>query len=167
VRALFDANALISGLLSRAGAPVLLLAKWLEGEFELVVTERLLHELEATLARPKLRRHLDEAEISAFLELLRGLAEWVEDPETGPSVNSRDPKDDYLIAAAAYAHATLVTGDTHLLELEGSIPVLSARAFLDSLSLGEATCRTLRCCLRLRGRALALRARGQRLPLRC
>lgn len=132
MRALFDANVLISGLLSRAGAPALLLAKWLEGEFELVVTERLLQELEATLARPKLRRHL-EAEISEFLELLRGLAEWVEDPEAGPSVTSRDPKDDYLIAAAASAHATLVTGDAHLLELEGSIPVLSPRAFLDSL----------------------------------
>jgi putative PIN family toxin of toxin-antitoxin system len=133
VRALFDANVLISSLLSRAGAPARLLAKWLEGEFELVATERLLAELEATLARSKLRRHLDEAEISGFLELLRGLSEWVEDPEAGPGVTSRDPKDDYLIAAAASAHATLVTGDAHLLELEGSIPALSPRAFLDSL----------------------------------
>jgi uncharacterized protein len=133
VRALFDANVLISGLLSRVGAPAHLLARWLEGEFELVVTERLLQELEATLARPKLRRQLDEAEISGFLELLRGLAERVEDPEAGPRITSKDPKDDYLIAAAASAHATLVTGDAHLLELEGSIPVLSPRAFLDNL----------------------------------
>jgi putative PIN family toxin of toxin-antitoxin system len=133
VRALFDVNVLISGLLARAGAPALLLGSWLEGEFELVVTAHLLAELEATLARPKLRRHLDEAEISGFLELLRNLAEWVEDPEAGLGVTSRDPKDDYLIAAAASAHATLVTGDAHLLELEGSIPVLSPRAFLDSL----------------------------------
>ncbi len=133
MRALFDANFLISGLLSRTGAPARLLAKWLEGEFELVVTERLLAELESTLARPKLRRHLDEAEISGFLELLRGLAEWVADPQAGPRVTSRDPRDDYLIAAAASAHATLVTGDAHLLELEDSIPVLSPRAFLDSI----------------------------------
>jgi putative PIN family toxin of toxin-antitoxin system len=134
VRAQFDVNVLISGLLARAGAPALLLGSWLEGEFELVVTAHLLAELEATLARPKLRRHLDEAEISGFLELLRNLAEWVEDPEAGPGVTSRDPKDDYLIAAAASAHATLVTGDAHLLELQCSIPVLSPRAFLDSLS---------------------------------
>jgi uncharacterized protein len=134
VRALFDANVLISGLLSRTGAPTLLLAKWLEGEFELVVTDRLLAEVEATLARPKLRRHFDQAEVSGFLELLLGLAERVDDPDAEPAITSRDPKDDYLIAAAAAARATLVSGDVHLLELEGSIPVLSPRAFLDSLS---------------------------------
>ena len=90
--------------------------------------------MEATLARPKLRRHFDEAEVSGFLELLRGLAESIEDPEAAPSIRSRDPKDDYLIAAAASARATLVTGDADLLELKGSIPVLSPRAFLDSLA---------------------------------
>ena len=134
MRALLDVNVLISGLLARTGAPALLLGKWLEGEFELVVTERLLAELEATLARPKLRRHFDAAEVSGFLDLLRGLAERIADPDAEPIITSRDPNDDYLIAAAASARATLVTGDAHLLELEGSIPVLSPRAFLDSLS---------------------------------
>jgi uncharacterized protein len=134
VRALLDVNVLVSGLIARTGAPASLLSKWLEGEFELVVTERLLAELEATLARPKLRRHIDEAEISGFLELLRGLADSVEDPDAKPNITSRDPHDDYLIAAGAAARATLVTGDAHLLELEGSIPVLSPRAFLDGLS---------------------------------
>jgi putative PIN family toxin of toxin-antitoxin system len=133
VRALLDVNVLISGLLSRTGAPARLLGKWLEGEFELVVTKRLLAELQATLARPKLSRHFDEVEVSGFLDLLRGLAEPVEDPEAEPLINSRDPKDDYLIAAASSARATLVTGDAHLLELEGSIPVLTPRAFFDSL----------------------------------
>jgi putative PIN family toxin of toxin-antitoxin system len=134
VRALLDVNVLISGLLSRTGAPARLLANWLDGEFELVATDHLLAELEATLARPKLRRHLDKEEVSGFLELLRGLAEWIDDPDAKPAISSRDPKDNYLIAAASAAHATIVTGDAHLLELEGAIPVLSPRAFLDSLS---------------------------------
>jgi uncharacterized protein len=114
VRALLDVNVLISGLLAHTGTPVRRLGKWLEGEFELVVTERLLAELEATLARPKLRRHVDEAEASELPELLRGLAERVEDPNAEPVITSRDPQDDYLIAAAASARATLVTGDTQL-----------------------------------------------------
>jgi uncharacterized protein len=134
VRALLDVNVLISGLLARSGAPAHLLGKWLEGEFELVATERLLAELETTLARPKLGLHIDEVEVSEFVQLLRGLAEMVDDPDAASVISSRDPKDDYLIAAAATAHATLVSGDAHLLELEGSIPVLSPRAFLDSLS---------------------------------
>lgn len=134
MRALLDANVLIAGLLSQTGSPARLLGKWLEGDFELVISERLLDELEKTLARPRLRRLLDQDEISAFLELLRGgISEWVEDPEASPSVRSRDPKDDYLIAAAGFAHATLVTGDADLLELAGSIPVMSPRAFLESL----------------------------------
>lgn len=134
MRALLDVNVLVAALLSRTGSPARLLGRWLEGEFELVVSERLLDELERTLARPKLRRLLAEDEISAFLELLRGgLAERVEDPETASSVQSRDPKDDYLIAAAGSAHATLVTGDADLLELSAAIPVVSPRAFLESL----------------------------------
>ena len=134
MRALLDVNVLIAGLLSRTGSPARLLGKWLEGDFELVVSALLLDELEKTLARPKLRRLLDDDEVNAFLELLQGgLAERVEDPETSPSIQSRDPKDDYLIGAAHSAHATLVTGDADLLELSGSIPVVSPRAFLESL----------------------------------
>ncbi len=134
MRALLDVNVLIAGLLSRTGSPARLLGKWLEGEFELVISDLLLDELEKTLARPKLRRLLDDDEISAFLELLRGgLADWVEDPGEPPSIKSRDPKDDYLIAAARAAQATLVTGDADLLELSGSIPVMSPRAFLKTL----------------------------------
>ncbi len=134
MRALLDVNVLIAGLLSRTGSPARLLGKWLEGEFELVISDLLLDELEKTLARPKLRRLLNDDEISAFLELLRGgLADWVEDPGEPPSIKSRDPKDDYLIAVARAAQATLVTGDADLLELSGSIPVMSPRAFLKTL----------------------------------
>ena len=134
MRALLDVNVLIAGLLSRTGSPARLLGEWLEGEFELVISDLLLDELEKTLARPKLRRLLDDDEISAFLEFLRGgLADWVDDPEEPPGVKSRDPKDDYLIAAARSAQATLVTGDADLLELSGSIPVMSSRAFLETL----------------------------------
>jgi predicted nucleic acid-binding protein len=71
------------------------------GEVELVVTERLLQELETTLARPRLRSHLDQAEISEFPELLRGVAKSVEDPDAGHASPPKDPKDDHLIAAAA------------------------------------------------------------------
>lgn len=134
MRALLDVNVFVAGLLSPTGSPAGLLGKWLEGEFELVISDLLLDELEHTLARPKIRRLLDDEETRGFLALLRsGLAERVEDPEEPPSIRSRDPKDDYLIAAARSAQATLVTGDAGLLELSGSIPVVSPRTFLASL----------------------------------
>ena len=55
------------------------------------------------------------------------------DPEVAPPVRSRDPGDDYLVALAAAARATLVSGDAHLLELRDAIPVLSPREFPDTL----------------------------------
>jgi len=57
----------------------------------------------------------------------------VPDPEVAPPVRSRDPGDDYLVALAAAARATLVSGDAHLLELRDAIPVLSPREFPDTL----------------------------------
>ena len=134
MRAVLDPNVLIASLLSSAGAPAQLVSRWLSGDFELVVSDKLLAELERAFAYPKLRRRLDEAETGAFLKLLRGgFAEQIDDPEGSPSVGSRDPKDDYLIAVAASAGATLVTGDAHLLELADVIPVMSPRDFCDSL----------------------------------
>jgi len=135
VRALLDANVLISALLSRTGTPALLVRKWLDGDFELVVSDLLLTELQQTLSDPKIRQRLAAVEGEEFLELVRsGLAERVEDPDAAPAIRSSDARDDYLIAAAAAAHATLVSGDSHLLALRGSIPVLPPREFLDSLA---------------------------------
>ena len=133
MRAVLDANVILSGLLSRAGAPAQLLERWRLGEFELVISPRLVEELERAFAYPKVRRRLDADAASQLVEALRELAEEAPDPEIQPSVRSRDPADDYLIALAAGAHATLVSGDAHLLELASQIPVMSPRAFLDSL----------------------------------
>lgn len=108
--------------------------RWLLGELELVVSPLLLEEVERALAYPKVRARVEPMEASRLLALLDALGEHVPDPEGGnPAARSRDPDDDYLIALAASARATLVTGDSHLLDLEGSIPVVSPRAFLDSL----------------------------------
>jgi predicted nucleic acid-binding protein len=48
-----------------------------------------------------------------------------------PPVRSSDPGNDYLIALAADQKAALVSGDRHLLDLTGRIPVYSPRDFLD------------------------------------
>ena len=75
-----------------------------------------------------------DANVIQLLSALDELGEHARDPDTPAPVQSRDPADDYLIALAASAHATLVSGDTHLLELAAQIPVMSPRTFLDSLA---------------------------------
>jgi hypothetical protein len=131
VRAVLDPNILISALLSPRGSPAEIVARWLRGELEVVVSERLLDELERALAHPNLRAHVTEDEASGFVSLLRRAALFASDPPSGAH-HSMDPADDYLLALAEADRAVIVSGDRHLLELS-DLPIQSARAFLDRL----------------------------------
>ena len=133
-RAVLDPNILISALLSPQGAPARLVAHWLEGEFELVVSERLLTEFERALAYPKLRARISADDATAFVEFLRGSTDIATDPAEPHPASSPDPGDDYLIALASASKAALVSGDRHLLGLGEQLPILSAQAFLEVLA---------------------------------
>lgn len=132
-RAVLDPNILISALLSPGGTPARLLASWLAGDFELVVSNRLFAELERALAYRKLRSRISSQDARALVELLGGGAEVTLDPPEPPPVRSSDPGDDYLLALAAGSDAALVSGDRHLLDLSGQLPIFSAQAFLELL----------------------------------
>lgn len=137
VRAILDANVIISALLSPGGAPASVLRAWTDGAYELVASPLLLDELERALGYEKIRARITESEARALLALLRSVAQ-VHDDATDPSgVRSPDPGDDYLIALAVTARALLVTGDGHLLGLADAIPVYSPADFLSLLDQGQ------------------------------
>jgi uncharacterized protein len=132
VRAVLDPNVLVAALLSASGAPAQLLRGWLSGEFELIVSDRLLAELERVLAYPRLRRRIPPRVAAEYMSLLeRGAARVLDPPD--PSRRTADPDDDYLIALAESASAFLVSGDHHLLALTSSLPVRSVATFLAQL----------------------------------
>jgi putative PIN family toxin of toxin-antitoxin system len=137
VRAVLDANVLISALLSPGGAPAQILSRWLVGEFELVVSESLLVELERALAYPKLRTRIVPESAVEFVSFLRGAAVLALDPRAPPR-RSPDPGDDYLLALAESEKAIVVSGDQHLLELADRFPIRSPRAFLEALEENDA-----------------------------
>jgi putative PIN family toxin of toxin-antitoxin system len=130
VRAVLDVNVIISALLSPSGAPARVIRAWLEGRFELVVSPLLLGELKRALAYPKLRERIGVVEARRVLEWFATSALVAEDPRHPPPVRSPDPGDDYLIALAHAERAVLVSGDQHLLGLEGAIPIHSPARFL-------------------------------------
>jgi putative PIN family toxin of toxin-antitoxin system len=136
LRVVLDVNVLISALLSKTGAPAQLLARWLAGQFELVVCESLLAETQRTLERRKLRGRIPEEDAAQFVVLLRELGEGVPDPKEPPPVHSSDPGDDYLLALAAREDVLLVSGDRHLLALRDRAPVLAPSEFLARLEAG-------------------------------
>jgi putative PIN family toxin of toxin-antitoxin system len=133
VRAVLDPNILIAALISRSGTPARIVQRWLGGDFELVVSETLLRELERALAYPKLRARISEEEADEFLTLLRRAAIVAPDSPSPPR-RSADAGDDYLIALAETELALLVSGDRHLLALAAELPIKSTRAFLDGLA---------------------------------
>jgi len=134
VRAVLDPNVVISGALAPRGVPSDVLRALAGGEFELIASQAVLDELERALAYPKLRLHISESDAAELVRWVADSASVVVDPDTDPPVHSRDPDDDYLIALASTHRAALVSGDKHLLSLEGEIPVFSPRAFLDLLA---------------------------------
>jgi putative PIN family toxin of toxin-antitoxin system len=109
-----------------------LVFRWLADEFELVVSEKLLAELERALAYPKLRERISDREAGAFVALLRHGAPLADDP-AAPPARSADPGDDYLLALAEQERAVLVSGDQHLLALAADLPIQTARDFLAGL----------------------------------
>lgn len=132
MRAVLDTNVLISALISRLGAPAALVLRWLDGEFELVVSEQLLAELSRALVYPKLQARISPADSSVFIQLLRSTATVTADSEIAPP-RSRDAGDDFLLALAESAAAILVSGDLDLLTLAPELPVLSPADFLGRL----------------------------------
>ena len=133
MRAVLDPNVLIAALLSSSGAPARIVQGWLAGEFELVVSEMLLAELERALGYPKLRRRVAAGDAAEFVTLLRHGATVADDPASIRAV-SADPGDDYLVALAEQERAILVSGDQHLLALVGRFPIRSPRVFLNQLA---------------------------------
>jgi putative PIN family toxin of toxin-antitoxin system len=129
VRAILDVNILVASLLSRSGAPALLVRRWLAGDFELIVSEALLNELERAVAYPKLRQRIAVEDGAAFVALLRDTAILAADPQAG-RLRSADPADDYLLALAEQERAFLVSGDKHVLDLAGALPIGTAQDFL-------------------------------------
>jgi putative PIN family toxin of toxin-antitoxin system len=133
VRAVLDPNVLIAALLSRTGPPAQIVVRWLAGDFELVVSEELLAELERALAYPRLRDNISPDEAAGFVSLLAQAALVASDP-SAPARRSADPADDYLIALAEAQNAVLVSGDRHLLELADRFPIEPPRTFLERFS---------------------------------
>lgn len=133
-RAVVDPGVLVSGLISRTGAPAQIVDLWLEGAFDLVVSPALLRELTGVIGRPKFAQTIPQAVAQRLIAELAESAILVDDPPAAPGATP-DPKDDYLVALAVACGAdVLVSGDRHLTGLSAARPpVLTLRAFVDLL----------------------------------
>lgn len=101
---------LVSAAISHHGVADRLLDAVDAGQLDLVVSAKLLYELESVMYRPKITRKLTPAGSEEFIEVVASLSRLVADPRRRWPL-SNNPDDDYLIALAQMTGATLVTGD--------------------------------------------------------
>jgi uncharacterized protein len=133
LRAVLDPNVLVSALLSASGTPAELIRRWLAGDFELVLSAKLVGELERVLRYPKITARISAAQASEIVDVLRDEGLMADDPVATVTRGLDDPEDEYLIALAVASGAALVSGDRHLTDLPGRLPIFTPAEFLDLL----------------------------------
>jgi uncharacterized protein len=124
-RVVLDPGVLVSALITPTGPPAKLLREVRNGDLQLIVSPLLLAELEGVLEREKFRRYVDLDTVRDYIGLLRREALGFPDPDGPPPLRCADPDDDYLIVLAHSRNAVLVTGDRHLLDVNGGAPILT------------------------------------------
>jgi putative PIN family toxin of toxin-antitoxin system len=104
-----DPGVWISALIGRPGPPDELLQAAAEGRAVVLASPLLLAELREVVNRAKFRRYFTIEEAESFIAALELLAHHVEDPSRDRWVQiCPDPDDDYLVALAEVAEATLL-----------------------------------------------------------
>jgi putative PIN family toxin of toxin-antitoxin system len=86
LRVLADTNVLVSAVISREGVSATLVMMARQGQFELVISPKLLDELETVLARPRFRRYLSVEEVDRYVALVRETGDIVQDPPARSNV---------------------------------------------------------------------------------
>ena len=139
MRVVLDANVLVSAVISRQGSPGRILDLWEKDVFDLIVSPKIIKELERVIHYPKIQEkyHLPEGHIEKFLGLIGSLA-IVVNPAQGIEVIEKDPPDNRYLECAKESQASyIVTGDKHLLELKEyeGVVILPPAGFLALLRL--------------------------------
>jgi putative PIN family toxin of toxin-antitoxin system len=144
LRAVLDTNVIVSSVISKKGAPFLLIHAWHDSRFVLVTSESIIMEVQRVLSAPKLKDtfHLTDTRITRFVETLRKHAVLAIGTFKARGAIPNDPSDGIFLAAALNAKADfIVSGDKHLLHLESfqGIPIVMPRQFLDCLEQETST----------------------------
>lgn len=138
LRAVLDANVLVSALIRPEGPPGQIIVRLLnEDAFTLVVSPAIIAEFRRCLRYPRVRKYLivSDKELEVRLAQLELIADRVEG-NLRIKVVAEDPDDDkYIVAALEGLAQYIVTGDGDLLALgayEG-IRIVTPRVFLNLL----------------------------------
>ncbi len=137
IKAVLDANVLISAILTSKGHPAKILNKWKTGAFDLVMSLSILNEIGRVILYSKIRKRLNWSDLE-INEFLLGLAQFgiMVSKEPKIDVIKEDPTDNKYLACAQKGEADfIVTGDQHLLKLKNykGLKIVTPKMFLNIL----------------------------------
>lgn len=133
IKIVVDTNVFISAFLGSKNAKFLL-KEIINDEFELVMSEIQLNEIETVLKRPKFEKYILHSEVDEFLSCLSlktivpAIYEAIKD--------CRDEKDNMILEEAVYGNAKyIITGDEDLLVLNPYrwVNIVTIKGFLIDL----------------------------------
>ena len=134
IRAVLDANVIVSAVLTPAGIPAQIMDAWRDERFALLVSPAILEEIGRVLKYPKIARlhRWPRARVEEFVAEF-GYLGIMTPGDLRLNIVRNDPADNrYLECAAEGAAEYLVSGDRDLLDVgeHGGVPIVTPKAFL-------------------------------------
>ncbi len=138
LRVVVDTNVIVSGVISKKGAPAELLDAWSEHRFDLIISDAIIEEINRVLREPRLKEifNISDGRILRLMELFHSDGILVPGSANVQGEIPADPSDEKFLAAALDGDAdVIVSGDSDLLNLGSfqNIVILTARQFVNSL----------------------------------
>jgi uncharacterized protein len=138
LRAVLDANVIISALIQPKGASGQILTSLVDANsFELIISPALLAELRRALSYPKVRKYIKfpKQDLDLWVASIELIAQPVDGNIRVHAVAENPDDDKYIEAAVEGLAQFVVTGDKHLLSLKfyENIRIVTPRVFLGLL----------------------------------
>lgn len=136
--AVLDTNVLLAGfagVLIPTSTTGQILAAWLAGHFQLVISDPLFDEVTRNIVKPYFRRRLTAQQIAADLTLLANEARFTAITVSVSGIATHPEDDDILATAVSGRVDYLVTGDRDLQPVGSyrGVTILTPLAFLNEL----------------------------------
>jgi uncharacterized protein len=132
-KVVLDTNALISGLLWD-GNEATIIEKAEKKEIQLLISPKILKELEGVLKREKFTKRLDDKEYTVEKAVTKiALIATLIEPDININEIKEDPDDNRVLECAVYAKVDfIISGDNHLLSLKrySGIDIITASEFI-------------------------------------
>ena len=134
MRIVLDTNIYISSLISEKGNPARIVRWWLEGEFDVLVSQPIIDEILRVTGYERIQKKYAKVRENRleYAALISEQALWIEPNEKLDVIAADESDNRYVECAVAGGAQYIITGDEHLLELgeyEG-ITVLKPATFV-------------------------------------